>query len=102
LPAAAIDAALVLRVLEPIWKEKSVTASRLRGRIERVLGWAGVMGYRDNNIPNPARWKDNIDHLLVAKSAIREVKPSSRVAPWRDLRLHGAASQGDRHRGEGT
>ena len=74
LPVAAIDAALVLRVLEPIWKEKSVTASRLRGRIERVLGWAGVMGYRDNNIPNPARWKDNIDHLLVAKSAIREVK----------------------------
>ena len=37
-------------------KDKTVTASRLRGRIERVLSWAGVKGYRDNAIPNPARW----------------------------------------------
>ena len=71
---AAIDTAAVLRVLEPIWKEKTVTASRLRERIERVLSWAGVKGYRDNDIPNPARWKGHLDQLLAAKSAISKVK----------------------------
>ena len=71
---AAIDTPAVLRVLEPIWKEKTVTASRLRERIERVLSWAGVKGYRDNDVPNPARWKGHLDQLLAAKSAISKVK----------------------------
>jgi hypothetical protein len=46
LPVAAIDTALVLKCLEPIWAEKTDTASRLRGRIETVLDWAKARDYR--------------------------------------------------------
>ena len=52
----------VLRTLEPIWREKTETASRLRGRIEAVLAWATVSGHRSGD--NPARWKGNLDAVL--------------------------------------
>jgi integrase len=68
----AIDTSLVLKVLEPIWTKKPETASRLRGRIENILSWAKVRGYRDGE--NPARWKGHLDHLLPAKSKVRRVR----------------------------
>ena len=68
LAVTAIDTALVLRVLEPIWTKKSETASRLRGRIESILDWARVRGLRQGE--NPARWKGHLDHLLPAKTKI--------------------------------
>ena len=52
----------VLRVLQPIWTDKTETASRLRGRIENVLSWATVAGHRTGD--NPARWKGNLAELL--------------------------------------
>lgn len=55
----------VFRVLDPIWKSKNETASRVRGRIERVLGWAKARGYREGD--NPAAWKDNLDEALEKK-----------------------------------
>jgi len=58
----------VLRVLQPIWQEKTETASRLRGRIEAVLSWATVSGYRHGD--NPARWGGNLKELLPAASAV--------------------------------
>lgn len=58
----------VLAVLEPIWKTKTETASRLRGRIESVLNWAAARGYREGQ--NPARWKGHLDHLLPAPGKI--------------------------------
>lgn len=64
LPVQAIDTALVLRVLEPIWSEKAETAVRVRGRIERILDWARVMGYRTGE--NPARWRGHLDKILPA------------------------------------
>jgi integrase len=70
LPVAAIDTGLVMRALEPIWSSKPETASRLRGRIERVLDWAKVRGYRIGE--NPARWRGHLDHLLPAKSKVRK------------------------------
>lgn len=72
LPVQAIDTPLVMGVLEPIWTEKPETASRLRGRIENILSWARVRGYRDGE--NPARWKGHLDHLLPAKSKVRRVR----------------------------
>jgi integrase len=63
LPVADVDTAMVLKCLEPIWNGKRETATRLRGRIEKVLGWATVAGLRTGL--NPARWKDNLDHLLA-------------------------------------
>jgi integrase len=72
LPAAAIDTGLVLKVLEPIWSTKPETASRVRGRIEAILDWAKVRGYRVGE--NPARWRGHLDKLLPAKSKVRKVE----------------------------
>jgi len=72
LPVAAIDVGLVMRVLEPIWNTKPETASRVRGRIERILDWAKVRGYREGE--NPARWRGHLDHLLPAPAKVRRVK----------------------------
>ena len=82
LPVAAIDTALVLKVLEPIWTTKPETASRLRGRIEAVIDWAKARGIRDGE--NPARWKGHLDHLLPAKSKVRKVKHHAAL-PYGDV-----------------
>lgn len=64
----------VLVCLEPIWISKNETASRLRGRIESVLAWAGVKGWRDKT-HNPATWKNNLEYALPASSKVVKVKP---------------------------
>jgi integrase len=70
--AQAIDTALVLKVLEPIWQERPETASRIRARIEAVLDWAKARGIRNGE--NPARWKGHLDHLLPARSKVARVR----------------------------
>jgi integrase len=72
LSAQAIDTALVHKVLEPIWTEKPETAGRVRGRIEAVLDWAKVRGYRVGE--NPARWRGHFDKLLPALNKVRKVE----------------------------
>jgi integrase len=72
LPVSAIDTGLVLKVLEPIWTVKPETAVRVRGRIEAVLDWAKVRGFRDGE--NPARWRGHLDHILPKKSRIAVVE----------------------------
>ena len=66
-----IEVGLVHRVLEPIWTTKPETAGRVRGRIEKILGWAKVNNYREGE--NPARWRDNLDQLLPKLSEVRKV-----------------------------
>ncbi len=63
---AAVDVGLVLKVLEPIWAEKPETASRIRQRIEAVLDWASVRGYRAGE--NPARWRGYLQKALPARA----------------------------------
>ena len=58
----------VLAVLEPIWRTKTETASRLRGRVEQVLDWSTVRGYREGL--NPARWRGHLDKMLPAPSKV--------------------------------
>lgn len=70
LQTAHVTQAHVLAVLEPIWKTKNETAARLRGRIEAVLDWATVRGYREGE--NPARWKGRLDKLLPAPGKIQK------------------------------
>jgi len=72
LPVSGIDTGLVLKVLEPIWHLTPETASRLRARIERVLSWATVSGYRTGD--NPARWRGHLDQRLPQRSKIAKVK----------------------------
>jgi integrase len=61
-PVDTISAEDVLAVLKPIWTEKPETASRVRGRIEKVLDAAKAKGHRTGE--NPARWRGHLDHLL--------------------------------------
>lgn len=90
LQTAHVTQAHVLAVLEPIWKTKNETAARLRGRIEAVLDWATVRGYREGE--NPARWKGRLDKLLPAPAKIqktvhRKALPIDAVPQFmRDLR----------------
>jgi integrase len=82
LPVYEIQLAHVVSVLEPIWKSKTETASRLRGRIEAVLAWATVGGYRHGD--NPARWRGNLEHVLPKPSKIAKVKHHMAL-PWTEI-----------------
>src|SRR5262249_43262219 len=77
-----IDTGLVHKILEPIWTTKPETASRVRGRIEKILGWTKVNGYRQGE--NPARWKDNLDQLLPNRTKVRKVQHHSAL-PYAEL-----------------
>jgi integrase len=67
-----ITTAHVAAVLTPIWTTKSVTASRIRGRIEEVLGREKALGHRSGE--NPARWKENLAAILPRHSRVKRVK----------------------------
>jgi integrase len=72
-PVSAVDVALVMQVLEPIWTEKPETAGRVRGRIEAVLDWATAHKFRQEGL-NPARWRGHLDKLLPNRSKVRHVR----------------------------
>ena len=83
----------VLAALKPIWTEKAETASRLRGRIEKVLDAAKAKGFREGE--NPARWRGHLDHLLPRPSKLSRghhaAMPYEEVAGFiAELRKHEA------------
>jgi integrase len=82
LPVAQVDVGLVMRVLEPIWLEKTETASRLRGRIESVLDYATARSWRAGE--NPARWRGHLENLLPARSKVAKVEHHSALA-WQKM-----------------
>jgi integrase len=71
LPVAAVDLGAVMQVLEPIWRTKTESAKRVRGRIETVLDWATVRQLRSGE--NPARWRGHLDRLLPRPSKVAVV-----------------------------
>jgi hypothetical protein len=86
LPVQRIEVAHVMKVIEPIWRTKTETASRIRGRIEAVLGWAQAHGYRTGE--NPARWRGHLENLFPVQQDDRyrigelpHLPPSSRQLP---------------------
>lgn len=82
LSVADIDTPLVLKVLEPIWQDIPETASRLRGRIEAVLGWATVHRHREGD--NPARWRNHLDKALPRRAKVRAVEHHAAL-PYSDV-----------------
>jgi integrase len=72
IPVAEVDTAAVLSIIEPLWSTTPETGTRVRGRIESVLAWATVRGYRSG--PNPAQWKNHLDQILPARSKMATVK----------------------------
>src|SRR6516164_1774875 len=82
LPVQTVDIGLVRRVLEPIWTTKPETASRVRQRIEKILDFAKVCGYRDGE--NPARWRGHLDNVLPARARVRVVEHHAAL-PYAEL-----------------
>jgi hypothetical protein len=72
LPVQAIDTALVMKAVEPIWATRTETAGRVRGRIESVLDWATARGYRQGE--NPARWRGHLENLLPKKTKVARIE----------------------------
>jgi integrase len=91
LPVATIDTGLVLKCIEEIWKTKTETASRVRGRIEAVLDWATVRGYRTGD--NPARWHGLISEVLPARGKAQKTVHHAAL-PFTDLPAFMAALRG--------
>lgn len=69
IPVADVDTAIVLAALTRIWKDKTETATRVRGRIERILDWARVQGLREGE--NPARWRGHLEALLPKPAKLK-------------------------------
>lgn len=72
LPVSAVDTGLVMQAIEPLWQTRTETASRVRGRVENILSWAIVRGYREG--PNPALWRGHLSMLLPARSKVQKVR----------------------------
>jgi integrase len=81
LPVDQVDTEAILKVLKPIWQTKNVTASRLRGRIERVLDAAAAKGQRTG--ANPARWRGHLVNLLSKKQKL--VRGHHKALPYAEL-----------------
>ncbi|WP_287787804.1 site-specific integrase [Acidiphilium sp.] len=81
-PVASIDVADVLAVLKPAWQTVPETASRVRQRIEAVIGYAIAHHWRTQ--ANPAVWRGGLAYLLPP---VRKVAPVQHqpALPWRDL-----------------
>jgi integrase len=96
LDVGAIELDHILRILKPIWIEKSETASRVRGRIESVLDYAVVHDWRSGE--NPARWRGYLSEVLPAKAKVTKVQHHAALpwkeAPtlWAELRGHDSIS----------
>jgi integrase len=84
LPVNDIDVHMIRKILtqDNVWSEKTETISRVRGRIERVLGWATVLGYRSGE--NPARWRSFLSEVLPSKKAVQKVRHHPAV-PYQEL-----------------
>jgi hypothetical protein len=75
LPVGDVATTHVLAAIEPIWLGKPETASRLRGRVERILDFAKTRGWRAGE--NPAAWKGHLALTLPARSKVRKVGPNA-------------------------
>jgi integrase len=82
LPVGSVDTAAVMKIIEPLWRFKTETASRVRGRIEAVLDYAKARRWREGE--NPARWRGHLDHLLPERSKMRRVEHHAALS-WREI-----------------
>lgn len=82
LPVGSIATGHVMLALDPIWRAKPETASRLRGRIEAVLDYAKVAGWREGE--NPARWRGHLANMLPKRSKVARVEHHAAL-PWKAM-----------------
>jgi integrase len=82
LPVSKVDTTHIMRILSPIWTTKTETATRVRGRIEKVLDWAKVQGYRTGD--NPAIWRGHLSEALPKPSKVATEEHHAAL-PWADI-----------------
>ena len=82
LPVSKIETAHVLRILSPIWASKTETGTRVRGRIEKILDWAKVQGYRTGE--NPAAWRGHLQQALPPPSKVAAAGHHAAL-PWAEI-----------------
>lgn len=82
LPVGSVDKSHVIKILDAIWSTKTETASRVRGRIEKVLDRAKAMGLRDGE--NPARWVGHLDQVFQPKTQVAPVEHFAAL-PYKQL-----------------
>ncbi|MDB5779177.1 MAG: site-specific integrase [Polaromonas sp.] len=82
LPVSKIETAHILRILSPIWATKTETATRVRGRIEKILDWAKVQGYRTGD--NPAAWRGHLSEALPKPSKVADAGHHAALA-WAEI-----------------
>jgi hypothetical protein len=82
LPVGGVDTGAVVKIIEPLWREKTETAARLRGRIESILDYAKARGWREGE--NPARWRGHLSNLLPGRSKVQRVAHHPAL-PWREI-----------------
>jgi integrase len=78
LRVADIDRNLVKSVLAPIWHTKTKSAKDLRTRISKVMGYAIANGAHPG--PNPAAWRENLEHDFAKPSVIAPAKPHAALS----------------------
>ena len=83
MPVAEVDTEAVLLVLQPLWQKMPETASRLRGRIEKVLDAARAKGAIPRDRINPATWRGHLEHLLPKRSKL--TRGHHAALPYADL-----------------
>ena len=94
LSVSEVSPADIQKTLMPIWRSRNETARRLRGRIESVLNYAIVKGYRQP--PNPAAWQGNLSVLLPKLPKLQEQhQPALQLTDakrwWKELNLRDGA-----------
>jgi len=70
MPVREIELPHIKQVLDPIWETKTETANRVRARIENILGWCAIHGYRSNE--NPAKWQGYLDEVYPSPEKIKK------------------------------
>ena len=83
LPVSRIETEHILRILTPIWLVKTETAVRLRGRIEKILDWAKIRGYRSGD--NPAAWRGHLDAGQLPKPSKVADAGNHAALPWTEI-----------------
>lgn len=81
-PISEVDTEMVLQAVRPIWRTKTETATRVRNRIERILAYGKVKGYRQGD--NPASWVGHLKELLPKPTDVRTVKPHPSL-PYKEM-----------------
>ncbi|MBN9038824.1 MAG: integrase arm-type DNA-binding domain-containing protein [Rhizobiales bacterium] len=73
----------IVKVLKPIWTTKPPTAGNVRGRIDKILGWATAMGYRTGD--NPASRDGPLMHLLPSLSKVQRQQKHHKAVPYKEV-----------------